>query len=179
LTGVYLPDTIRILKDRCFEQMTHITQVTLNDEITSIGNRAFRGQFTAPNAVNITKLPAKLTSLGGEAFYKCSNLKITELPVGIKRLEKETFRYCENLTLDEFGKNGLTYIGDSCFANAGQTAGAVNAIYLHNSVTTLGNKCFQYYGSTSGPSMIYTTLALTDSNVASWDAAAITGNSNA
>lgn len=179
LTGVYLPDTIRVLKDRCFEQMTHITQVTLNDEITTIGSRAFRGQFTAPNGVNITKLPAKLVSLGAEAFYKCNNLKISELPQGIKRLEKETFRYCENMTLDEFGQNGLTYIGDSCFANAGQTAGAVSAIYLHNSVTGLGSKAFQYYGSSAGPEMIYTTLALTDSNVAKWDAQNLTGNANA
>ena len=177
LVGVYLPDSIREIGQYAFKSAFFLTDLTLNDNITSIEQYAFNGYSNRKHGLVLTKLPAKLEFIGPYAFQD-NNSKITELPSGLTSLPEYCFSRCENVRIDTF-KSPLVSIGTRCFANSGSGVGPIDTIYLENTVTSLGSKCFLQYGGGTGPSQICTTRPLTDSAVSQWDASELTGNSQA
>jgi len=178
-----LPEGIEKIGNNAFEYLYHVKEVTLSNNLTSIGASAFAGYSAYNvNAIEITSLPESLTTVGEKAFY-ASSISITSLPKKITMLPAECFNRCANLRIDTFGSaegDGLTSIGDRCFeSSGGNTGSAIDRIYLYESVKKLGNACFSKYGSSAGPSYIYTTLPESDENRLSWDIKNICGNNNA
>lgn len=74
-----------------------ITNLTLPDDVTTIGIYAFCGC----TLLALDSLPSSLTSIGHHAFDSCTSLKFTEIP------------------------SGVTTIGQYAFANAGNTTGTL------------------------------------------------------
>jgi hypothetical protein len=66
---VYLPDTITTIGQDAFAYQVHMTTVTLNDNITTIGAKAFNcGLTSGAGKIQIDALPKNLTTIGATAF---------------------------------------------------------------------------------------------------------------
>lgn len=84
-----------------------------NDEITTIGGRAFNAD-TALTSVNCSNV----TTLGNYVFNGCTNLESVSLPK-ITKIPNYAFNGCSNLELsnNSFIFDNITHIGDYAFQN--------------------------------------------------------------
>lgn len=73
---------------------TNITDVIIEDSVTSIGNYAFK-DCTSLTSITI---PNSVTSIGKDAFCKCESVKDITIPYGITIIKESTFESCKNLT---------------------------------------------------------------------------------
>jgi len=69
------------------------TEYRILDEVTEIGEKAFRGCSSLENI----EIPEGVTSIGYSAFNGCSNLTSIEIPNGVTSIENTTFLGCKNL----------------------------------------------------------------------------------
>lgn len=65
----------------------YLTEVVLNDNLEKIGYRAF---YNAP--ITSIELPATLRSIGGDAFFNCSELAYAVIPPALEELGSGAFR---------------------------------------------------------------------------------------
>lgn len=154
-TAIYLPDTITTIKSYAFQDALNLETVTLSDNITSIGNDAFRTSITTNDLkVHITKLPANLTSLGSRSFYHAGpNVTITELPVGITEIPTQCFMLTPNIAITEFPQRDASTcsIGTQSFWGCGKVSSAtsitINSPWaLDSKATGDGNNSIFYEG---------------------------------
>ncbi len=102
--------------------------------VTSVGGSAFS---RSTDLTSVT-LPENLTSIGNWAFYDCSSLTSVNLPDGVTALNTGIFYNCSSLasvTLPE----GLTYIGTSVFYGCS----SLTSITLPESLNTLDTDAFR------------------------------------
>lgn len=71
-----------------------IENITLSDEVTSMGSHAFYGC----HGLQSIKIPDKLTAIEGNTFEECKGLKSIDIPSSIKSIGSSTFRGCSGLT---------------------------------------------------------------------------------
>lgn len=76
-----------------FKGCTSLETVTLNDKITSIGEKA----FTDCTALKQIVLPESIKSIGNSAFENCTALESIELPRTLTNIGTKTFKNCSNL----------------------------------------------------------------------------------
>ncbi len=106
--------------DYAFADCGDINEITLNNNITSIGEGAFARYSTtgsAPAIRNIN-LPTGLTTLGDGAFLGCESLTSIAIPAGVTALPQLAFAYCTALVTATL-PDTLTTIGDGAFAHCG------------------------------------------------------------
>ena len=131
-----------------------IKTVTIGDGITSIGDYAFyscRGltELTLPNSVTSIGNPNSVTSIGNSAFGGCSGLEKITVDGGNKRYDSrdncnsiiETGTNtlivgCKNSVIP----NSVTSIGDGAFRGCS----GLTELILPNSVTSIGEYAFYY-----------------------------------
>ncbi len=120
-----------IIPDSAFEGCSYITEIKLNDTISSIGNNAFKGcsnlkEFIIPSGVSEIKnytfqncrslyamdIPDKITAIGEGAFDGCSGLRSVHIPAEITEIRDYTFRSCGSLKEIEI-PTAVTAIGVS------------------------------------------------------------------
>ena len=89
-----------------------VTQITLPDSITEIGEGAFRYCFKLEKI----NFPAGLKTIGDGAFLDCGSLKTADLPDGVESIGKGTFAGCSSLTKFRIPK-GLKKMGTGAFLN--------------------------------------------------------------
>ena len=131
-----------------------ITKIVIDDGVTRIGNKAFRGynetEIALPDSVasigkeafyncgklQKVKLSPNLTEIGTAAFYGCSALKNIQIPTGVKTIGEAAFTGCTSLG-SVTGMEGVTNIGESAFSGSGLTR-----IEISESVTNIGAYAF-------------------------------------
>lgn len=111
---------------------TLVTNLTIPDEVTSIGNLAFAG-CSAEEII----LPDGLTSIGFGAFAHCSNLNSIIIPEQITSITDVAFTYCESLTSVTL-PDGLQSIGEQAFYNCS----SLTRIALPENLTAIGDSAF-------------------------------------
>lgn len=111
-----------------------VTDLTLSDNLTSIGRYAFYGLAK----VTDLNIQGSLTEIGDYAFYGCSGLKTLSLPEGLTRVGNYAFTACAALADCTFPST-LTEIGDSAFARI-----KVTNLVIPGTVKTLGRYAFNY-----------------------------------
>ena len=117
---------------------TNITSCTIHKDTKFIGYDAF---------YNCTKLKtvtfaenSQLTSIGDDAFYRCSGLTSITIPSSVTSIGSSAFGGCTGLTSITFGENSkLTSIGSSAF---GGCTGLMS-ITIPSSVTSIGSSAFR------------------------------------
>ena len=151
--GAYIPDGM-------FYGFNNLTNVTIGNKVTSIGNCAFGNcgltSVTIENGV---------TSIGNDVFSSCDSLASVDIPDSVTSIGDSVFSYCDSLTsvtipdsvtsigVDTFsGCNSLAsvtiggpYIPDGMFYGFSN----LTNVTIGNKVTSIGNRAFGNCGLTS------------------------------
>ena len=94
LTEYTIPDSVTSIGDRAFYGCYSITSVTIPDGVTSIGDYVFSW---CKSLTNVT-IPDSVTTIGDEAFVYCSSLTSVTIGDSVTTIGKYAFRDCSSLT---------------------------------------------------------------------------------
>ncbi len=112
---------------------SEITDVEIQDGVTSIGNCAF---YDCSNLTGIT-IPNGVTSIGSGAFYLCTGLTEITIPDGVTNIGWGAFYGCSGLTEITI-PDSVTTIGDEAFCGCR----GLQSITIPDSVTSVGVRAF-------------------------------------
>ena len=107
---VIIEDNVTSIGNRAFSGCKWLRSVTVPDSVTEIGISAFEGckRFES------IELPDKLVKVERNTFDGCVRLKEITLPDGVTEIESSAFSYCEKLEKINIPE-GVTAIGYSAF----------------------------------------------------------------
>jgi len=133
-----IPETITAIGSYAFCRCWNLTDISLHDRITFIGDSAFSGCIGLTNAV----IPESVISIGKSAFSSCTSLSAIDLPESITTIEAYTFSGCTALTGITI-PGSVTSIGNSAF----ERCSSLTSLILPDKVTTIGSfACLACYG---------------------------------
>ena len=115
-----------------------IRSVTIQQSVTSIGDRAFDGC----SALTTLSLGEKIKTIGNYAFENCTSLTGVTIPQSVTSIGYSAFEGCTNLNPLTI-KGPITSMGNYAFA--GSTY--LTSLTLYDDIQTIGN--FAFVGSTS------------------------------
>lgn len=161
--SVAAPEEGTVIKNYAFEGCTNLTEVTVKNGTTSIGEGAFEScsklkQITIPNSVKTIEgrvfkscssldnviLPDSVTTLGTNVFIDCVSLNKIKLPSGLRSIPDGTFWNCSSLTSVDIPA-GVTSIGENAFFcnSDNDTDSHLTSIKLPAGLTTIKDNAFQ------------------------------------
>ena len=117
-----------------YKQRTTIKKVIIENGVTSIGAEAF---YKCSNLTSIT-IPNSVTIIGKTAFCDCSKLSSVTIPNSVKSIGNQAFRECTSLTTITI-PNSVTSIETGAFYGCT----CLTSITIGNSVTSIGDGAFQ------------------------------------
>jgi len=137
ITSIQLLDGTKGITDYAFSGCNYLTDITIPNSVTSIGNHTFCDCY---KLASVTFTPtSKVTSIGRCAFAQCSVTSI-DIPNSVTSIGDEAFYNCTSLTNVTIG-NSVTSIGWGAFDNCS----GLTSVTIGNSVTSIGyavfNKC--------------------------------------
>ena len=139
ISGTGEMPNLTIISDQPWNsERSNIENVIVDNDVTSIGNRAF---YDFSSLESIT-LPSGLESIGYDAFVNCIKLKSIDLPSGLESLGNGAFYGCKELTSIDLPV-GLKSIGSSAFVDCIK----LESISLPSGMTSIGN--YVFYGCSS------------------------------
>ena len=157
LTKVSITDASKI-ETAAFMNCTNITELNLNNTITSVGDYAFKNCQN----IDVFDLPTGLTSLGSYAMYNCSKITDLIIPNNVTTVSDYCFYGCTSLseikfspnvtTISSYAFHGCTSLRDVILSEKTKAIGdhafynndAFKKIVIPNSVTTIGD--YAFYG---------------------------------
>ena len=125
----YSEDYLAPWSEHCFE----ITNVTISDGVTSIGDNAFHSCC----AESIDLQCTSLVSIGKNAFSRCTMLTSIFIPESVQSIGSEAFSLCEGLSMVELPTT-LTKIPDGIFTDCA----LLDSITIPDTVTEIGANAF-------------------------------------
>ena len=170
-----------------------LTEYTIPDSVTSIGNGAFawcsslqefKGKYASEdgrclivdgvfnsfaNGCGATEytIPDSVTTIGDDAFYCCSSLTSITIPDSVTTIGDRAFHNCSSLTNVTIG-DSVTTIGDWTFGNCDN----LTSVTIPDSVTTIGDDAF--YGCSSLTSITIPDSVTTIGESAFWGCGSLT-----
>lgn len=117
-----------------FTLTKNIESVVIPEGVTTLGEEAF---FKCSNLSDIT-LPSTLTSIGTNAFCQCSNLSDITLPSALRYIGEAAFRYCPITSM--VVPEGVTSMGYAPFYECS----ALTSVTLPSTLTTISSDTLFY-----------------------------------
>ena len=122
----------------------HLTDVTIPNYITNIGDYAF---YNCSALTSVT-IGENVTSIGDDAFYDCSALTSVTIPNSVTSIGLLAFYECTSLTSIAIG-NGVISIGYDAFTNTGLYKNETNwengVLYIDNCLIETRNYKLESY----------------------------------
>ena len=94
ITELTIPDSVTKIGNYVFSNCSALTSITIPDKVTSIGDYAFSG---CSSLTGIT-IPDKVTSIGHYAFSGCSIFTSITIPDSVTNIGNSAFSGCSSLT---------------------------------------------------------------------------------
>ena len=117
-----------------YDYRSSIKSVIISDGVTSIGYEA----FSRCSSLSSVTIPNSVTSIEKWAFSRCSSLTSVTIPNSVTSIGDLAFAECSSLTSVTIG-NSVTSIGNSAFYDCS----SLTSITIPNSVTTIGRRTFR------------------------------------
>ena len=105
-------------------------------EVTK-GNNEYSGDVTIPETITVDNVVYNVTSIGRDAFDRCSGLTSVTIPNSVTRIGIQAFWACHGLTSITI-PNSVTRIEACVFQNCT----GLTSITIPNSVTSIGKRAF-------------------------------------
>ena len=131
-------DAFGALIDRKEKTLLHVPSdisggYTIPAEVTAIGLEAF---WRCENLTEVT-IPSGVTTIGDGAFANCGKLKSVTMPPGVTSIGMKAFSYCPNLTVINIPE-GVKNIGAAAF----NRCSGLTVAMLPSSLETIGDWAF-------------------------------------
>lgn len=168
LTTLTLPASLTTIGQGVFHSCSGLTSLVIPSSVTSIGRNAFYGcsgltsitvengntEYDSRGGCNAiietrtntlvvgcknTVIPNTVTSIGDNAYAKCSGLTSLNIPSSVTSIGEFSFAYCNGLT-SLYIPDWVTSVGYEAFFYCE----GLNSVYIGNSVTSIGEKAFFY-----------------------------------
>ena len=129
--GKYVPPS-------CFYLKTHLTAVSIQNDVIVIGGNAFQGctslvmtslpttlkviglsAFYNDTFVTFSTIPSGVTIIDDYAFLGCTGVTFSTIPSGVKEINMQTFKGCTNISINKL-PSGLLKLGPQAFENCTQ-----------------------------------------------------------
>ena len=121
------------------------TSVSVTYKGSSSTGNTYSGQVTIPAEVSYNGMTYTVTSIGGDAFNKCTGLTRVDLPNTISSIGRNAFHGCTALNHINI-PNSVTFIGGDAF----MSCSSLTELFIPASVETIESMSFSYcYGLTS------------------------------
>ena len=157
LTELVIPDDVRRIENDAFKNCISITSVTISDNVTFVGKKAFSGTAWYDNHPNGLMYVGKLLyaykgnisrnqsiaikegtlAIADSVFINCSNLTSVEIPEGVITIGDYAFDNCTGLTSVTI-PNSVTTIGKYAFSDCRN----LKNVTIPDGVTTIGDYAF-------------------------------------
>ena len=162
ITNVKLPENLKTIPGRMFEDCTSLVNIVIPNSVIKIGPGAFGGCSNL-KTINLGNNITTIGQGGGwsgtiyGAFYGCSSLESIVIPSKVEIIPPHTFDGCKSLTFVEI-PNGLKEIGNESFNGT-----KITSISLPKTITKIGESAF------SGATSLSTIIVYNDSPISITD----------
>ncbi|MDR1821718.1 MAG: leucine-rich repeat protein, partial [Oscillospiraceae bacterium] len=106
LTEISIPDSVTAIGDRAFLGCTSLTEISIPDSVTAINDLTFAG---CTSLIKVT-IPDSVTTIGYKAFWVCTSLTEISIPDSVTTIGREVFVNCTSLDLTISSTHIHTYI---------------------------------------------------------------------
>ncbi len=123
LTSIVIPDGVKTIGDYAFTNCTGLTSIEIPDSVEYIGKGAFMGC----TGLTSVKLPADLKTIYANTFSNCRSLKSITIPDSVTQIDSGAFSMCHGLTSVVI-PNSVTNVGENVLMNCS----GLSKIYVSN-----------------------------------------------
>lgn len=148
IKSVNNPSTLTAFGEYSFYGCTSLTTVNIPEGITTIPNRCFQNC----SLLSPISLPSKLTTLGEYAFSGCTSITQITLPTTVTLIDDGCFSSCSSLTTININQLSITTLHQSCFNGCTSLNGVQIPTTVTTIENYCFNNCSSWSGSLNLPS---------------------------